>query len=84
MRLTHLEFELLLYFARHPGRVLSRERLLRDVWGLRAAGSPRTVDNFVAQLRSKLEDDPDHPAHITTIRGSGYLFRGDSHAPKTR
>jgi two-component system alkaline phosphatase synthesis response regulator PhoP len=74
IRLTHLEFELLLYFVRHPAQVLSRARLLRDVWGLKAGGSPRTVDNFVAQLRSKLEDDPDAPRHLITIRGSGYRW----------
>ena len=74
VRLTHLEFELLLYFVRHPAQVLSRARLLREVWGLKAGGSPRTVDNFVAQLRSKLESDPDHPRHLLTVRGSGYRW----------
>lgn len=74
VRLTHLEFELLLYFVRHPVQVLSRARLLRDVWGLKAGGSPRTVDNFVAQLRSKLEEDPDRPQHLLTVRGSGYRW----------
>jgi DNA-binding response OmpR family regulator len=77
VRLTHLEFELLAYLIRNPGQVLSRDRLLRDVWGVRG-GSPRTVDNFVAQLRSKLEDDPDNPAHIITVRGSGYRWAGSS------
>jgi two-component system, OmpR family, alkaline phosphatase synthesis response regulator PhoP len=74
VRLTHLEFELLLYFVKHPAQVLSRARLLRDVWGMKAGGSPRTVDNFVAQLRSKLEDDPDRPRHLLTVRGSGYRW----------
>ncbi|HLU68388.1 MAG TPA: response regulator transcription factor [Kofleriaceae bacterium] len=74
VHLTHLEFELLLYFARHPARVLSRTRLLREVWGVRAGGSPRTVDNFVAQLRNKLEDDPDNPRLLLTVRGSGYRW----------
>jgi two-component system, OmpR family, alkaline phosphatase synthesis response regulator PhoP len=73
VRLTHLEFELLAYLIRNPAQVLSRERLLRDVWGVRG-GSPRTVDNFVAQLRSKLEADPDRPRHIVTVRGSGYRW----------
>jgi two-component system, OmpR family, alkaline phosphatase synthesis response regulator PhoP len=77
VRLTHLEFELLAYLIRNPAQVLSRERLLRDVWGVRG-GSPRTVDNFVAQLRSKLETDPESPRHIITIRGSGYRW---GHAP---
>ena len=73
VRLTHLEFELLAYLIRNPAQVLSRERLLRDVWGVRG-GLPRTVDNFVAQLRSKLEADPDRPRHIVTVRGSGYRW----------
>lgn len=73
VRMTHLEFELLAYLVRHPSEVLSRDRLLREVWGVRG-GSPRTVDNFVAQLRSKLEDDPDDPRHIVTVRGSGYRW----------
>jgi len=72
--LTHLEFELLSHFLRNQARVLSREQLLRAVWGLHHAGSLRTVDNFVAQLRAKLEDDPDAPSHLVTVRGSGYRF----------
>ena len=73
VRLTHLEFELLAYLIHNPAQVLSRERLLREVWSVRG-GSPRTVDNFVAQLRGKLEDDPDNPTHIVTVRGSGYRW----------
>jgi DNA-binding response OmpR family regulator len=80
IRLTHLEFELLLYFVRHPEQVMSRARLLRDVWGLKAGGSPRTVDNFVAQLRSKLEEDPDRPRYLVTVRGSGYVWRSTAAA----
>jgi DNA-binding response OmpR family regulator len=71
--LTHLEFELLVYFVKNPAKVYSRDQLLRHVWGAQA-GSPRTVDNFVAQLRAKLERDPDHPRHFVTVRGSGYRF----------
>ena len=74
IHLTHLEYELLLYFARHPNVVLSRAMLLREVWGLRAGGSRRTVDNFVAQLRNKLEADPDSPRYLVTVRGTGYRF----------
>lgn len=72
VKLTHLEFELFLYFAKNPGIVLSRERLLRDVWGVKHDGSARTVDNFVAQLRAKIEEDPESPRHLITVRGSGY------------
>jgi DNA-binding response OmpR family regulator len=70
--LTHLEFELLCYFLDHPRQVLERSQLLREVWG--TSGSKRTVDNFVGQLRSKLESDPEEPVHFVTIRGSGYRF----------
>jgi two-component system alkaline phosphatase synthesis response regulator PhoP len=73
VKLTHLEFELLSFFCRNRGRVYSREELLRHVWGFQQ-GQPRTVDNFVAQLRAKLEEDPDRPRHLLTVRGSGYRF----------
>jgi DNA-binding response OmpR family regulator len=74
VRLTHLELELLLFFLEHPAQVFSREQLLREVWGVSHSGSARTVDNFVAQLRAKLERDPDEPRHFVTVRGSGYRF----------
>jgi len=74
VKLTHLEFELLSFFCHNEQRVFSREELLREVWGLRQATPARTVDNFVAQLRAKLEVDPDKPIHLLTVRGSGYRF----------
>jgi DNA-binding response OmpR family regulator len=74
IKLTHLEFELLGFLIRHPAKVYSREELLQHVWGIRHGGSRRTVDNFVAQLRSKLERDPESPVHLVTVRGSGYRF----------
>jgi two-component system, OmpR family, alkaline phosphatase synthesis response regulator PhoP len=74
VKLTHLEFELLTFFCRNSGRVYSREELLRRVWELPQGGQARTVDNFVAQLRAKLEADPDEPRHLLTVRGSGYRF----------
>ena len=74
VKLTHLELELLAFFAQNPNRVFSREQLVRKVWGLRQVGPARTVDNFVAQLRAKLEVDPDRPIHFLTVRGSGYRF----------
>jgi DNA-binding response OmpR family regulator len=73
VKLTHLEFELLLFLARHPHHVFSRGRLLTLVWG-QTAGSARTVDNFVGQLRKRLEIDPERPCHFVTVRGSGYRF----------
>ena len=74
LKFTHREFELLRFFCQSNGRVFSREELVREVWGLQHAGQARTVDNFVAQLRAKLEDDPDSPKHLITVRGSGYRF----------
>jgi DNA-binding response OmpR family regulator len=74
VKLTHLEFQLLSFFCRHARRVFSREELVREVWGMRQAGQARTVDNFVAQLRAKLEEDPEQPRHLITVRGSGYRF----------
>ncbi|WP_272879838.1 response regulator [Sulfoacidibacillus ferrooxidans] len=73
--LTHREFELLLYMARHPGVVYSREQLLQDVWGYDYLGDERTVDVTVRRLREKLEQDPSNPVFILTRRGAGYLFR---------
>jgi two-component system, OmpR family, alkaline phosphatase synthesis response regulator PhoP len=72
--LTHREFELLAFLCASGGRVMSRDELVRKVWGLTHGGQGRTVDNFVAQLRSKLEADPDMPKHLVTVRGSGYRF----------
>jgi two-component system alkaline phosphatase synthesis response regulator PhoP len=74
VRLTHREFELLRFFCQSNGRVFSREELVRQVWDLQHPGQGRTVDNFVAQLRAKLETDPDRPKHLLTVRGSGYRF----------
>ena len=74
VRLTHLEFELLKFFIDNPARVLQRDELLRQVWGVQHRGSKRTVDNFIAQLRAKLEDDPEQPRFLITVRGSGYRF----------
>jgi two-component system alkaline phosphatase synthesis response regulator PhoP len=72
--LTPREFELLAFLCKNGARVFSREELVRKVWGLAQGGQGRTVDNFVAQLRAKLETDPDRPRHLLTVRGSGYRF----------
>ena len=58
----------------HPGTVFSREQLMQQVWGPNHFGTVRTVDNFIARLRAKIEDDPDQPKHIETVRGVGYRF----------
>ena len=74
VKLTHLEFELLKFFIDNPDRVLPRDELLKQVWGVQHRGSKRTIDNFIAQLRAKLEDDPEQPRYLITVRGSGYRF----------
>ncbi len=72
-RLTHLEYELLRFFVTHPNMVFSRNDLFARVWG-QSAGSVRTVDNFVGQLRKHFEESPEQPVHFITVRGSGYRF----------
>ncbi len=68
------ELELLQYFLAHPGEVLSRDRLLDEVWGYDAAVQSRTVDVHVAALRQKLEEDPARPRYFRTVHGRGYRF----------
>lgn len=75
--LTALELQLLDYFARRPGRVLTRQELLSDVWGLTGRQETRTVDNFVARLRKHFELDPAAPRHFISHRGAGYRFELD-------
>jgi two-component system, OmpR family, alkaline phosphatase synthesis response regulator PhoP len=72
--LSAREFQLLRYFAEHPGRTISREELLKEVWGYKEAPNTRTVDVHVAWLRQKIEDDPKHPSLIRTVPGFGYQF----------
>ena len=73
VKLTHLEFELLVFFVRNPHQVFARAQLFSLVWG-QSVGSVRTVDNFVGQLRKRFEADPEQPHHFITVRGSGYRF----------
>jgi DNA-binding response OmpR family regulator len=76
LRLKRREFDLLVYFLRHPAQVLSRERLLRNVWGYESAGDTRTVDVHVRWLRGKIEHEATNPTRIQTVRGLGYMFTG--------
>jgi DNA-binding response OmpR family regulator len=78
--LTTKEFDLLAHFVAHPGRVFSREQLLRAVWGSRYGGTARTVDNFVARLRAHVGDDAERPRWFETVRGYGYRFNGGAGA----
>jgi DNA-binding response OmpR family regulator len=66
------EFELLQYLLAHRGEVVSRDQLLRDVWGYSQVVVTRTVDNFVAKLRLHLEPKPHDPRYLITVHGTGY------------
>jgi two-component system, OmpR family, alkaline phosphatase synthesis response regulator PhoP len=70
------EFELLAYFIQQQGSTVSREELLREVWGYDEATMTRTVDAHIWMLRQKLEQDPQNPRHFLTVRGLGYKFTG--------
>lgn len=72
--LTAQEFKLLKFFAASPGRVLTRDELLNEVWGYQNYPSTRTVDNHILRLRQKLEPDSANPKHFLTIHGAGYKF----------
>jgi len=73
--LSAREFELLRYLAAHRNEVVSREQLLRDVWGYHQLSVTRTVDNYIAKLRTELEPKPHEPRYIITVHGSGYQLR---------
>src|ERR1700690_3038490 len=74
LTLTAQEFKLLKFFAKLPGRVISREELLNEVWGYENYPTTRTVDNHILRLRQKLEPDPANPRFFLTIHGAGYKF----------
>ena len=74
VRLTNLEMKLLRYLVEHEGVVVSREELLRKVWGMARAPATRTVDTFIFNLRKYFEDDPSKPRHFLSVRGMGYRF----------
>jgi two-component system alkaline phosphatase synthesis response regulator PhoP len=75
VNLSAREFQLLRYLVEHRGVTLSREELLKQVWGYSANIYTRTVDVHVASLRQKLEDDPKQPKFILTVQGLGYKFK---------
>jgi len=68
------EFELLSFLARNHGKAFTRDQLLNQIWGYDYAGDTRTVDVHVRWLREKVEDEPERPARLITIRGVGYRF----------
>jgi two-component system alkaline phosphatase synthesis response regulator PhoP len=74
VELTATEFDVLACLVQADGKVLSRDQIQSRVWGPSHHGTPRTIDNFILQLRTKLEDDPQTPRHLVTVRGVGYRF----------
>lgn len=72
--LTPMEVSLVKMFLRHPSEVITRERLLNEVWGLDAFPTTRTIDTFLLRLRQKIETDPRRPEHFVTVHGAGYKF----------
>ncbi|HKD82970.1 MAG TPA: response regulator transcription factor [Candidatus Angelobacter sp.] len=76
LEFSSTEFELLKYFVNHPGEVLSRDRLLEEVWGYDSSPTTRTVDAHLVRLRQKLEPNPEQPRYFLTVHGTGYRFVG--------
>jgi DNA-binding response OmpR family regulator len=76
VEMTATELDVLLCLIEARGAALSREAIFSRVWGPNHHGTPRTIDNFVQQLRAKLEVDPQKPRHVQTVRGIGYRFDG--------
>ena len=76
VRLTRKEFDLLRYLVEHRGEVVTRDRLLDEVWGYEQFPTTRTVDTHILRLRQKFEKNPEHPAWILTVHGQGYRFAG--------
>lgn len=74
VELSTLEFKLLHFLASHPRRIFSREQLLDEVWGRDRFVTPRTVDVHMRRLREKIEDHPEKPQYLQTVRGAGYRF----------
>jgi phosphate regulon transcriptional regulator PhoB len=77
VELSALEFKLLYFLASHPRQVFTRERLLDEVWGRDCSVTLRTVDVHIRRLREKIEQQPDNPEYIGTVRGSGYRLMAE-------
>lgn len=76
VNLSYREFEILKLFLLSPGIVLTRENIIKNIWGENFWGEPRTVDVYIRWLREKIEEDPSHPKYIVTVRNLGYKFQG--------
>jgi two-component system phosphate regulon response regulator PhoB len=78
LSLTSTEFNLLEFFLTHPGHAYSREQLLEAVWGEQRFVTPRTVDVHVRRLREQIEEQPENPRRLTTVRGFGYRYEEET------
>ena len=76
VEVTSLEFKLLAVFVRRRGRILSRERLLDEVWRPDSSPTDRVINNHIMNLRRKIEPDPEAPRYLVSVRGLGYRFEG--------
>jgi two-component system, OmpR family, alkaline phosphatase synthesis response regulator PhoP len=74
VQLTLMEAELLRYLIDHDGKIVSRNAILEEVWGLREDTDTRAIDNFIVRLRKYIEEEPSQPRHLLTVRGVGYKF----------
>jgi len=74
IKLTAKEFEMLQYFIRHEGEIVTYEMLLEDVWGHDNYSTELTVDNYILSIRKKIEDEPNNPKYIITVNTTGYRF----------
>ena len=75
VKLTQTEFNLLVFFAKNEGRVLTHQQLLKEIWGVGSQMETQYLRVFVGTLRKKIEDNPNHPEHLITENGVGYRFQ---------
>jgi DNA-binding response OmpR family regulator len=74
IKFTRKEYDILKYFVQHAGEVVHRHELLNEVWGYDSIPTTRTVDNFILDIRKKIETEPSNPTYIKTVSGVGYKF----------
>ena len=74
LKMSVKELQILKYLAEHEGEVITRDKLLDDIWGYDTYPTTRTVDNYILSLRKSIETDPAHPVHILTVHTAGYKF----------
>jgi two-component system, OmpR family, alkaline phosphatase synthesis response regulator PhoP len=77
IELTILENRILLYFLKNENKVINRDELMMEVWGYNADVNTRTLDMHIVRLRKKIENNPDSPLYLQTVRGIGYKFSSE-------